>query len=293
MKKLFLLSFFICSLGLNAQDSLRLQIAQISKLSKGILCVSIENLESGDTLSFNGTYHCPMQSVFKFPIALTILDMVDEGKLNLDDKVKLNKKILSDSNTMSSLRDHYHNPDTGVSIGELLGYMVSNSDNIACDLLIEKAGGPPAVENHIHGLGVNGIAIAANEHEMHVKKDLQYKSWCEPVEMTKLFKLFYKGKCLSKTSTDCLMKLLIITNTGAKRIKGLLPEGVVVAHKTGSAFTEKGLTAATNDAGIITLPNGHHLIITVFLTDSKANDSTRDAVIAQVAKATYDKMKDK
>lgn len=59
-------------------------------------------------------------------------------------------------------------------------------------------------------------------------------------------------------------------------------------HKTGSSDTKDGITAATNDVGVITLPDGKHFILVAFVSDSKANDSTRDAVIAQIARAVYD-----
>jgi beta-lactamase class A len=62
----------------------------------------------------------------------------------------------------------------------------------------------------------------------------------------------------------------------------------VVAHKTGTGGTQNGITSATNDIGIITLPNGTHLAVAVFVSDSGANDETRDAIIARLAKAAWD-----
>ena len=69
----------------------------------------------------------------------------------------------------------------------------------------------------------------------------------------------------------------------------MLPEGTIVAHKTGSSGeNENGLAAATNDIGIVTLPNGKHFIITVFLSDSRADENTRYNIIAEIAKAVWD-----
>ena len=80
------------------------------------------------------------------------------------------------------------------------------------------------------------------------------------------------------------------TPTGLQRIKGLLPDGAVVAHKTGTSRMVYGVTAATNDLGLVTLPNGRHLAMpaagyagAVFISDSKADDATREEVIAKVA----------
>lgn len=48
------------------------------------------------------------------------------------------------------------------------------------------------------------------------------------------------------------------------------------------------MTFATNDIGLITLPDGRRLATAIFVTDSRADDDTRDAVIARIAKAAYD-----
>jgi beta-lactamase class A len=68
----------------------------------------------------------------------------------------------------------------------------------------------------------------------------------------------------------------------------MLPPGTVVMHKTGSSDTVAGVTAATNDIGLIVLPDGRQLALAVFVTDARADDEMRDAVIARIAKAVYD-----
>ena len=73
-------------------------------------------------------------------------------------------------------------------------------------------------------------------------------------------------------------------------MKGRLPAGTEVAHKTGSSGSRKGVSAATNDIGIITLPDGRHLAVAVFLRHSKAGAETRDATIARVARAAWDRV---
>jgi beta-lactamase class A len=98
----------------------------------------------------------------------------------------------------------------------------------------------------------------------------------------------HEEKVLSPESRALLTRLMIDTPTGPKRIKGLLPKGTMVVHKTGTSNTVSGITAATNDIGIITLPNGKHLAVAVFVSDSKADRETREGVIARIAKSAYD-----
>jgi beta-lactamase class A len=270
------------------QDSLRIKIARIAEETKCKAGVAVLDFNSLDTVSFNSSGRFPMQSVFKFPLALSILDKVDKGLLSLNQKIHIKKKDLKPG-TWSPLRDKYPKGNVDIAIRELLSYTVSQSDNNGCDILFRLAGGPQKVESYIKSLGVSGIAISANEVEMHKKWDIQYRNWCEPPAMARLLYIFSNGKCLSDSSRKFLMKLMTETSTGPKRIKGLLPEGTVVAHKTGSSGSDKsGLTAAANDAGIVTLPGGKQYAIAVFISDTYADEKTQDAVIARISRCVWD-----
>ncbi len=79
------------------------------------------------------------------------------------------------------------------------------------------------------------------------------------------------------------------TSTGVNRIKGRLPAGTPVAHKTGTSDTNaEGVTAAINDIGIVTLPNGEHVAISVFVANSKESNATNEKIIADIAKLVWD-----
>ena len=69
---------------------------------------------------------------------------------------------------------------------------------------------------------------------------------------------------------------------GQTRIPAALPEGTRVAHKTGT------ISGSTNDTGIVYLPDGRHLLITVLTRDAKAPVGERERVIADIAKYAYD-----
>lgn len=273
------------------QSALRQQIKAIVKPANGITGVSIMGIEDRDTLSYNGNAPLVMLSVIKFPIALTVLHWVDSGKLTLDMLVRLKKRDLP-KNTYSPLRDKYPKANVDVSIGYLLSLMVSQSDNNACDILLGILGGTQTVQDYMLRQSIRGISIRASEAEMASGWEVQYINWCKPLEMTKLLDLFYKGAVLSKTSTAFLYKIMTETTTGPNRLKGVLPAGTAVAHKTGTSPTNaEGLTPATNDVGIITLPNGKHLAISIFVCNSTDDPATREAIIAKIAKAAYDHYK--
>jgi len=277
------------SLPLSAQlSSLRKQIKQVIRGTQGKIGVAIQGWEETDTLSIDGYGKYPMQSVYKFPLALAILEEVEKGTYPLDQPIQIKKNDLR-PDTWSPLREKYSQGGVSLSLDELLKYTVSQSDNNGCDILFRFIGGPKKVDRYIHDLGVSGISIVATEKEMAGDWDVQYLNWCSPVAMCQLLHKFYSGQILTKNSSNYLLHLMMNSTTGSRRIKGLLPYGVTVAHKTGASGTNQlGIAAATNDAGIVMLPDGKYFIIVVFISNSGANEAARDEVIAKIAKLVWD-----
>lgn len=268
--------------------SLRKQIEQLLATKNARVGVSFSGIEKKDTLTINGSSHFPLQSVFKFPIALKVLHVVDQKKLSLDQKIYIRKSDLL-PDTWSPLRDKYPDGNVKIPLAEIIRFMVSESDNNACDILLRLVGGAKTVNDYIHELGIKNIAIRYNEEEMHREWNVQFSNWTTPVATTRLLKLFYDGKILSAKSYDFLWKVMCETSTGKKRIKGQLPTGTLVAHKTGTSGTNaQGITAAINDIGIVTLPNGNHFVISVYVSNSKENTQTNEKIISDISKMVWD-----
>lgn len=59
-------------------------------------------------------------------------------------------------------------------------------------------------------------------------------------------------------------------------------------HSWPVQYTNWTTPAATNDVGIITLPDNRHLVIAVFVSNSTADEATREKVIARIARLAYD-----
>lgn len=268
--------------------SLRKQIEQLLATKNARVGVSFSGIEKKDTLTINGSSHFPLQSVFKFPIALKVLHLVDQKKLSLDQKIYIRKSDLL-PDTWSPLRDKYPDGNVKIPLAEIIRFMVSESDNNACDILLRLVGGAKTVNDYIHELGIKNIAIRYNEEEMHREWNVQFSNWTTPVATTRLLKLFYDGKILSAKSYDFLWKVMCETSTGKERIKGQLPTVTLVAHKTGTSGTNaQGITAAINDIGIVRLPNGNHFVISVYVSNSKENTQTNEKIISDISKLVWD-----
>jgi beta-lactamase class A len=267
-------------------DELQKQIEQIASAAKGRVGVAAEVLETGESVSLNLHEHFPMQSVYKLPIGMAVLAQVDNGKLTLDQLVLVEKSDFVRIGQRSPIRDK--NPKgVELSLRELLRYAVSESDGTASDVLL-KLVGVEAVSKYLNELGINEMIVANSEKEIGQDWETQYRNWSSPAASLQLLRALHERRGLSEASQQLLYKFMIETPTFPTRLKGLLPKTAVVAHKTGSSGASNGVTAATNDIGIITLPNGHHLAIAVFVSDSAADLATREKAMAQITKAIWD-----
>jgi beta-lactamase class A len=272
----------------HAQDDLRQKLQQVIADVGGKVGIAVMDLGSGDTLTLNNEVEYPMQSVYKFPLALAVLHEVDRHRFTLDQKIHITKEdMLPD--TWSPLAEKYPDGNVDITLEEILLATVSLSDNNGCDILFRLLGGPKKVEKYVHGLGVLDIVIEFTEEEMHMEWETQFGNWCRPSAMLELLNAFHKNSALSQESYYFLKKAMIESPTGPKRIKGLLPEGTVVAHKTGTGGKNKhGITGAVNDVGIITLPNGRQVALVVFISQTKLSEARAEQIIAQVAKTVFD-----
>ncbi len=269
-------------------QGLRNQIEQIAYTAKGHVGVAAVLLETGETISLNPHDHFPMQSVYKLPIAMAVMKQVDDGMIKLDQKVAVTNGDFVRRGQNSPIRDKYPN-GTEIAVSELLRYSISESDGTASDVLMKLAGGPEALQAYLNDLGIKDMIVLNTEKEIGHDWQTQYRNSASPEAAVALLRALYERRGLSENSQELLLKFMIESTPGPKRLKGLLPAGTIVAHKTGTSGTQKGITAATNDIGIITLPNGHHLAIAVFVSDSPADEATREGVIAKIARAVWEK----
>ncbi len=269
-------------------SALKNTIAEITKNRKATVAVSVQGIDFPFQFNNeNATKKLPMLSVFKFHIALATLNLVDQGKLSLTQKFLIGKSYLL-PNTYSPLRDKYPNGNIELTLDELIYYSVSLSDNNTTDFLLRIIGGTQTVQQFMNAKKVKDFQIKYSEEQMHLGPEYLYPNYTTTKSLSNLYKRFYKGKIISRKSTDYLYRILQSTTTGGNKLKEKVPKGAV-AHKTGSSGKdEKGLTIAENDSGIVTLPNGKRYAIAVFVSDSTESYETNCGMISDISKAVWD-----
>lgn len=270
-----------------AQEPLRQQIRAIALEAHGKVSVACSLPGSALNCDLDPRTRPPMQSVFKLPLALAVLRQIEQGTLSLDQPVRFLPLDRILPHVYSPLQDQY--PDAGVDVRlrELLRLTVSLSDNVAADILLRLVGGPKAVNMYIAGLGISGFHLQDSEAVLHDEVSAQYRNWFEPAGAVQLLRRISDNSPLTSEHADLLLGWMT-PSLRTKRLEGDLPAGTRVAHKSGTSGVDDGVAHATNDIGLIPLPDGRRIAIAVFVTDSTADEATRENVIARIARAAYD-----
>lgn len=228
----------------------------------------------------------PLLSVFKLHVAVAVLDKINREKLNLENKINISSADIKE-NTYSPLREKYGVKNLNLSLHELLYYMVAESDNNACDILIKWVGGTDSVEKYIHAIGLPETEIKVTEDIMNRADMTQYQNRAPLHEILALLKMIDENKLFSEELHKELLSIMQSTVTGANKIKGYLPKYVNVAHKTGSSSRlQDGKKIADNDAAIIKAGNKKYYLA-IMVSDSYESDETNAEIIAKISQQIY------
>lgn len=300
-----------------ALSRLEQQLEFLAHTTDAVVGVSALHIESGRYVSLRGTESFPQASAVKVPIAVEIMALADQGKLALDKMVTLTPADLHPgSGRINELLFH---PGLALSVENIMEMAIVISDNTAADLMLREAGGPAAVTARMRTLGLSGIRVdrsiamlladwggikvvppesawnkdmwdrlfdAVPEAEHMAARRLQTRDprdSATPADMTKLLARIWRKDLVSPVYATKLLQVMERCQTGKTRIKGLLPAGTDVAHKTGT------MGGVVNDIGIITLPGkGGHVAVSVFTKGSNRPEEVSEKAVAEISRTIYD-----
>ena len=261
------------------------QIDSFIKSKKAFIGLAVIGSEPGDTFFYNADSAFIMMSVVKFPQAVGIMHQATNQLIKLDTMVVFDSVSLK-RQTWSPLRDEHPYGDVSMTLANCFNYSVAKSDNIVCDRLYDFFS-IPDLNKFLHAQHYNKINIGSAYKNMNTDSLIANNS--SPRDMALLLKDFYNGKLCGDNEKQILLDIMRKTETGPKRLKGLLP-GVTIAHKTGTYFEKDSFIDAINDVGIVEMPNKPYYIA-VFVNRSLDGQETTEAIIAQLNKMVYDYFK--
>jgi len=264
------------------------KIQSIIEKSGAKFGVALRHIESGEEILINADQYFPMASVFKIPILVEACFRLAEGQIKPTDRWTL---LNSDKNFPSGVLVFF---DEGLTptVKDLMMFMIIISDNTATDILLNRLG-KQAVVSRMRSLGLNNIHITMTVRELFAEimpdtnpnKPIQelYRIMREkgdeleetpktgrivaltpennvstPRDMTRLLQLIYDGKAPNREWSDYALNILFHQQLN-DRIPRFLPNGTLVAHKTGT------ISSTRNDAGIIYVNDKSHVILSEFV----------------------------
>ncbi|HAJ63896.1 MAG TPA: serine hydrolase [Cyanobacteria bacterium UBA8543] len=287
--------------------------------------MGVLDLDTGERWFRNGKQRFPMQSVFKLPVGIVVLKLVDEGKLSLNQSVTITREQFVP--LWSPILKEIKGDRGQFTVQYLLQRAVGDSDNTAADALVRLVGGPEQVTAILGRMNLRDVRVDRLEQQLQpdcvgltnfrpelvdeqkykqavqqipdtVKKAALEKYLTDPRDTAtpeatvNLLAKLQARQLLSEDSTALLLKIMTDSPTGQKRLKAGLPPGWTIAHKTGTGPEVVGVGAATNDVGIISSPTGKQVAISVFIAGSKAPMEMREKLMAEIASTVVKEFND-
>ena len=247
--------------------------------AKGDIGVAVVHVESGRAADFEGAKQLPLYSVYKLPLAITVLKEVEQKNLALEKRVRVTPDDVAPGSQFNT--DLWRQP-VEKTVAELLEFSIVRSDNTSSDKLLGLIGGPTVVTARMRAFGFANINIKYSSREFAARRDKPNTATAS--DLAQLLAKLQKGELLQPPQVSLLLGFMERARTGGeRRLRANLPAGTQVAEKTGTGDD------TTNDVGLITLPDGKgHLAIAVLIARSKLSAESQEKLIAELARAAYD-----
>lgn len=280
--------------------------------------IAVQRIDGEWALAQRGPDLFPQQSVSKLWVTLTVLDAVDQGRITLDQRVRIGPEDLTLFHQPLAARVRAEGSVT-MSVRDLIETAITHSDNTANDSLLRTVGGPNAVRAFIakkelgsirfgpgerllqagtagltwqqsYSVGRNfetaRAALPASTRQAAMENYLANPvDGASPAAIASALTRLARGTLLSPASTEYLQGVLSRTKSGPRRLKAGLPPGWQFMHKTGTGQNLGGLTAGYNDIGIATAPDGTRYAIVVMMGSTTAGIPARMALMQAVSSA--------
>lgn len=268
------------------KTGLEKELTAIADSAKGDVGIAL--IYDGDTLTVNNDAIYPMMSVFKLHQAVALCRMFEENGTSLDSVMTLRRSELDPDTWSPMLKDHT-GEEISLPMRRLLEYTLIESDNNASNEMFVHLMSPAACDSVIAGIIPRGsFEIRFNEAEMQADHSRAYSNRTSPLGAAILIDRVFTDTLVGKSYQDFIKSALLRCQTGPDKISAALSEteGITIGHKTGSGYRdENGRLAASNDVAFVTLPDGRHYALAVFVKDFDGTDAEAAATIARISAA--------
>src|ERR1044072_4757758 len=183
----------------NVNHELEQRLKTISDGAQGTVGLAVVHIESGKTVSINGNSQLPLYSVYKLPLAITVLKEVEEKRLQLDQKIH---GTLADVVQGTPANAALWQKPVDYTIKQLLEFSSWRSDNTSSDKLVELVGGPLKVTERMRALGFQNLDIHVSSGEFVKTRQNPNTGWAD--DLAKLLVQLHQGKILQPNGINLL-----------------------------------------------------------------------------------------
>lgn len=246
----------------------------------------------------------PMGSVINLVVAALVLARIEQGEFPADRSLVLTRADLRAG--WSPLARGFRGERMSFTVADLLARAVSASDNTAADALLGLVGGPEAVTAFLRAHGIEGMRVDLDHRGLarlaegegagpvgesrpaRLRRGFEEflhdpRNTSTPAAAASFLDKLRRGELLTPDPTRELILMMTEERTPRRLLAGM-PEGVMLAHKTGTSRVFEGVSGGFNDIGILAWPDGRSVIVAAFLTGSTASEREREALFADLAR---------
>lgn len=237
----------------------------------GALGASVATVD-GRSWSHQGDRRFIAASTIKVPVMIDLYRKVDAGDVALDELIAIGTERVPGSGVLQHLR-----PVLELTIEELCTLMISISDNLATNLIVDRLG-LDSINQVIVDLGMSRSHMG---RRMLGRKatSADGENWVTPADLNRAMLAILTGTAASETSCE-QMKTMLSRQDSARRVTRHAPEGSRWGSKPGM------LPGVINDAGFI--ETDHDAVAISVCCEGFVDDHEAELAIADIARAALE-----
>jgi beta-lactamase class A len=262
--------------------ALKARVQKLIAASGAEVAVAFRTLDGTQALLLDPNKPFHAASTMKVPVMIELYRQAEAGRLKLDERLPIRNEfhsIVDGSVYQLSVGDDsdtevYKAVGKTMTLGELCEAMITVSSNFAANLLIERLG-VDNIKATVTRLGADGMHVLRGvEDQKAFDKGLNNSTTAGA--LATLMEKIATGKAVS-AKADAEMVAVLKRQKFHDAIPSGLPDGTVVAHKTGN------ITKIHHDAAIVYGPHPYVLVVLVRgITEQKESAALMAAISREI-----------
>ncbi len=241
----------------------------------------LRDMTSDWQISHRGDERFPMSSTFKPLLCAAVLARRDAGDEDMERHLMYHSADLVSYSPVTELH-----VDTGMTLDALCEATITLSDNTAANLLLDTIDGPVGLTRFLRGIGDPVTRLDRWETALNSAEPGNVQDTTTPTAVLDTLQSLLWGDVLSPTSAAQLRQWMIDDQVADDLIRAHLPEGWIIGDKTGA-----GGHGSRAIIAFLETDQGGRYLAAIYMTESEADFSQRNQILAEIGKAMISQIK--